>query len=254
MSAPAGSGPSLEALVESEDLGLEILHPGGLEVTRELARLCGIGRGSSVLDVASGTGESACELAERPGARVTGVDLSVRMLERAGRKARRRRLEIGLARADAHGLPFADATFDAAVSECTTCILDKERAIGEMVRVVKPGGRVGMHDICWLAGAPERMKDRLAELESERPETIDGWAELFEKAGLVEVEALDRSSLIPHWISGLKREMGLVGQLKALARAAGRWGLGGLGAVWESTRIFRSEHLGYCIVVGRKGD
>jgi hypothetical protein len=47
--------PSLEKLIETIDLGLEVLHPGGLEITRELAMLCHIGHQAKVLDVASGT-------------------------------------------------------------------------------------------------------------------------------------------------------------------------------------------------------
>jgi cyclopropane fatty-acyl-phospholipid synthase-like methyltransferase len=61
---------SLESLIENEDLGIEILHPGGLDITRELAGLCNIKENAFVLDVASGTGESACYLAETLGARI----------------------------------------------------------------------------------------------------------------------------------------------------------------------------------------
>lgn len=60
--------------------------------------------------------------------------------------------------------------FDAVISESTTCILDNDRAIREMGRVVKPGGYVGIHDLCWKEGPSEYLKRRLAELEGERPE------------------------------------------------------------------------------------
>lgn len=53
---------SLEMLVESGDLGLPVLHPGGLATTRELAEFCHVRPGKQLLDVASGTGESACWL------------------------------------------------------------------------------------------------------------------------------------------------------------------------------------------------
>ena len=94
--------PSLENLVESEDLGLELLHPGGLDTTKELARLCRIGKDTSVLDVASGTGESACYLSASLGARVVGIDLSDYMIERAKKKTELRNLEIEFEKADAH--------------------------------------------------------------------------------------------------------------------------------------------------------
>ena len=153
--------PSLEKLIETIDLGLEVLHPGGLEITRELAMLCHIGRQAKVLDVASGTGESACFLQAKFGAQVTGVDISERMLKRARKTAAERNLQIEFKQGDAHNLPFEENHFDAAISECTVCLLEKGRAIREMVRIVKPGGYVGLHDVCWKDNTPERFKQRL---------------------------------------------------------------------------------------------
>jgi ubiquinone/menaquinone biosynthesis C-methylase UbiE len=244
--------PSLETLVESEDLGLDILHPGGLDITRELARQCRIGKGTSVLDVASGTGESACFLAEELGARVVGIDGSEYMIERARKKALHRNLDIKFEKADAHQIPFGDGTFDSVISECTVCILDKERAIREMARVVETNGYVGMHDICWKQDTPAGIKNRLAEIEGERPETLDGWKALFEKAGLVDVETVDRSLLIPAWMKDVRKKLGLRGQLKIFLKIARLWGIRGLRKVWESERIFESRYTGYGIIVGRK--
>jgi len=223
-----------------------------VDITQELARLCQIGKDTSVLDVASGTGESACYLAEDLGARVVGIDVSEYMIERAKKKAEQRNLEIEFEKADAHQLPFGDATFDRAISECTICILDKERAISEMARVVKPNGYVGIHDICWKQDTPEQMRKRLAEIEGERPETLEGWKALFEKAGLVDVKTVDRSSLILTWMKGIRKKLGFSGQLKIFLKIVRIWGIRGLRKVWESDRIFQSKHIGYGIIVGRK--
>jgi arsenite methyltransferase len=244
--------PSLETLVENEDLALDILHPGGLDITRELALLCRIKNGSSVLDVASGTGESACLLAEELGAHVVGIDGSDHIIERAKKKALQRNLDIKFEKADAHHLPFGDGTYDSVISECTVCLLDKERAIREMARVVKTDGFVGIHDICWKEDTPEQIKKRLAELEGERPETLDGWKAQFEKAGLVDVETVDKSFLIPAWIKDIQKNLGLRGQLKIFLKIARIWGIRGLRKVWESERIFESRYTGYGIIVGRK--
>ena len=244
--------PSLENLIENEDLGLESLHPGGLDTTKELARLCQIGKETSVLEVASGTGESACYLSASLEAHVVGIDSSDYMIERAKKKTEQRNLEIEFEKADAHQLPFGDATFDRAISECTTCLLDKERAIREMARVVKPGGYVGIHDICWQQDTPEQMKKRLAEIEGESPETLEGWKALFEKAGLVDVKTVDKSFLIPTWMKGSRKKLGFSGQLKIFLKIVRIWGIRGLRDVWESERIFQSQHTGYGIIVGRK--
>lgn len=146
--------PSLENLIEGEDLGLEVLHPGGLDITKELAEFCHIGKDTTVLDVSSGTGESACFLAEKFGCQMTGVDVSDYMIEKARRKSEERGLTVAFKQGDAHNLPFEENTFDAVISECTTCLLDKERAISEMVKVAKSGGYVGIHDICWKEDTP----------------------------------------------------------------------------------------------------
>jgi SAM-dependent methyltransferase len=244
--------PSLEALIESEDLGLEILHPGGLEITKELADLCHIDRGTIVLDVASGTGESACYLVQNLSCQVTGVDISDQLIKRAIRKAIERGLIIEFKRGNAHNLSFDDNTFDAVISECTTSLLDKEQAIREMVRVAKPGGYVGIHDIYWKEGTPERLKQRLEEIEDERPETLEGWKKLFMNAGLGDVITVDKSYLIPDWEKDIRKEIGVLAQLKIFLRTIKKWGFSGFRNILESMKIFQSQYMGYSIIVGRK--
>ena len=96
------------------------------------------------------------------------------------------------------------------------------------------------------------MKKRLAEREGESPETLEGWKLLFEKAGLVEIETVDKSFLIPTWIKDSKKKLGFKGQLKILLKIVRRWGIRGLKNIWSSERIFQSEYTGYGIIVGRK--
>lgn len=245
--------PSLEALIEGEVLPLEILHPGGLATTRALAEMYGISDGTPVLDVASGTGEAACYLGDSFGAAVVGVDRSVYMVERADQKVSERQLrEVGFVRGDAQRLPFRDNAFEVVISECTLSLLDKATALEEMARVVRSGGRVGVHEICWREDAPEPVKQQLFELEGEKPETLGGWKRLFEAAGLEEVQVVDRSELIPLWMRESKRSLGLGGQLRAAGRVVRRWGVGGLGRVLASERLFRSKYLGYGMFVGVK--
>jgi ubiquinone/menaquinone biosynthesis C-methylase UbiE len=92
-----------------------------------------------VLEVALGTG---LNLAHYPGGiRLTGLELSSEMLRRAVERAGALRLEVGLVQGDAQRLPFSDATFDTVV--CTlalSSIPDDRAAVGEMYRVLRPGG------------------------------------------------------------------------------------------------------------------
>jgi ubiquinone/menaquinone biosynthesis C-methylase UbiE len=244
--------PSLETLIENEDLGFEVLHPGGTGITRELVDLCTIKAGSYVLDVACGTGESACYLAEQFRARLVGVDASAYMIARAQEKANKKGLHIEFKEADALHLPFDDDRFDAVLSECTVCLLDKERAIREMIRVAKPGGYVGFHDICWQNNPPDHVKNRLAEIEGEQPETLEGWKILCEQAGLVDIQAMDRSSLIPPWMKESMSRLSPATVLRIVWKIIGKWGFRGLLDAWESERIFESKYTGYGLLIGRK--
>jgi len=243
---------SLEAIVESGDLGLAVFHPGGLESTGELAEMCHIGSGQRLLDVASGTGESACFLAEVFGCKVTGIDHSGVMVETAKRKAAERGLSVEFTQGDARDLPFDVETFDAVISECTTCVLDKPKAIAEMARVTKRGGYVGISDLYWKERAPEPLKSKLAELENEHPETLVGWMHLFEQAGLQEVQAKGLSETFAMMARDVRKQLGVLGQLRLFLRIVRRWGVWSLGRIVAAERVFRSEDLGYAIVVGRK--
>ncbi|HSZ69143.1 MAG TPA: ubiquinone/menaquinone biosynthesis methyltransferase [Solirubrobacteraceae bacterium] len=115
------------------------LHHRWRERAVDLAR---VGPGDRVLDVATGTGDLALELARRvaPGGEVLGSDFSEGMLARARAKADGAvRFEWG----DALALPYPDDSFDAAtVGFGARNFSDLPRGLAEMARVVRPGGRV----------------------------------------------------------------------------------------------------------------
>jgi demethylmenaquinone methyltransferase / 2-methoxy-6-polyprenyl-1,4-benzoquinol methylase len=114
---------------------------------RRAADLAELARGGRALDVATGTGDLALELANRvaPGGEVVGVDFSERMLELARAKAGGRvRFESG----NALALEYPDGAFDAAtVGFGARNFSDLERGLSEMARVVRPGGRVVVLEI-----------------------------------------------------------------------------------------------------------
>ena len=113
---------------------------------RRAAELAEVRPGDRALDVACGTGDLALELAARvePTGEVVGVDFSSRMLELARKKAPFIRFQQG----NALGLPFDDDEFDAAtVGFGARNFVSLEAGMREMVRVVKPGGRVVVLEI-----------------------------------------------------------------------------------------------------------
>jgi demethylmenaquinone methyltransferase/2-methoxy-6-polyprenyl-1,4-benzoquinol methylase len=122
------------------------------------ADLARIGPGSRALDVATGTGDLAIEMAPRvvPDGEVVGSDFSEGMLERA--RAKGQRLGGATLRfewADAMALPYGDGTFDAAtVGFGARNFDDLGRGLAEMARVVRPGGRVVVLEITTPTRAP----------------------------------------------------------------------------------------------------
>jgi demethylmenaquinone methyltransferase/2-methoxy-6-polyprenyl-1,4-benzoquinol methylase len=96
-----------------------------------------------VLDACCGTGDLALAAA-RVGGKVTGLDFSGAMLERA----RRKDASIEWVQGDMLALPFADESFDAAtVGFGVRNVEDIERAFAELRRVLRPGGRIGILEI-----------------------------------------------------------------------------------------------------------
>ena len=246
------SQPSLENLIESENIGIESLHPGGLETTKELADLCKVTENSRLLDIASGTGEGTCFLVEEFKCHAVGIDISQVMITRAKEKAREKNLNIEFKIGDAHHLPFEDNEFDVVISECAVCALDKEMAIAEMIRVATPGGFIGIHDICWKEDTPNDLKVRLKEIENESPETLEEWKKLFSESGLENCSATDKSYLMPAWMKSNKQSLGFTGQLRIGMKVFQKWGIKGVKTIMETEKIFENHFTGDGIIVGCK--
>jgi len=123
----------------------------GLDVRwRRLTAQAAVRSGDRVLDAACGTGDLAIADLKAGAGKVTGLDFSPRMLERARRKDAR----IEWLQGDMLALPFADETFDAAtVGFGVRNVEDLERGLRELRRVLRPGGRVAILEITTPRGA-----------------------------------------------------------------------------------------------------
>jgi demethylmenaquinone methyltransferase/2-methoxy-6-polyprenyl-1,4-benzoquinol methylase len=117
---------------------------------RAAAAAADLAAGDRALDVCTGTGDLALELAHRTTGRgeAVGVDFSEQMVARARAKAERRRSPARFEVADALALPFGDDAFDAAtVAFGIRNVADLDAGLAEMARVVRPGGRVVVLEI-----------------------------------------------------------------------------------------------------------
>ena len=113
-------------------------------VGEELCEAIDLRPGSKVLDVAAGNGNVTLAAARR-WCEVTSTDYVPALLERGRERAAAERLVIDFRQADAEALPFPDASFDVVVSTFGVMFTaDQDKAAIELLRVCKPGGKVGL--------------------------------------------------------------------------------------------------------------
>jgi demethylmenaquinone methyltransferase/2-methoxy-6-polyprenyl-1,4-benzoquinol methylase len=127
---------------------------------RALVAAIAPGPDQRVLDVATGTGLVAFELASRGALEVIGLDQSEQMLARATQRLARTPAladRVQFVAGEAERLPFADGAFDALTfTYLLRYVDDREATMRELARVVRPGGRIGMVEFA----VPERMPPR----------------------------------------------------------------------------------------------
>ena len=128
--------------------------PTQMRVGNEGLRRAGLRAGMKFLDVAAGSGALSIPAA-RLGAQVLATDQSAAMLEHLDARARKEGLAIETRVMDGHALELEDNSFDVAGSQFGVMLFpDMPRAMGEMVRVVKPSGRVLMN----VYGDPHKIE------------------------------------------------------------------------------------------------
>ena len=233
----------------------DCFHPGGAGLTSRLTRALHVGPGDLVVDVASGQGTSALQIARETGCDVIGVDLSAESVVAATRAAATAGLSerVRFVQGDAELLPLADAAAEGALCECALCTFpDKAMAARELARVLKPGARVAISDI---TAVPDELAPQLTSLQAwvaciadARP--LDEIAALLQDGGLV-VETTERHD---HELQTMLE------QIDARLTVARMLGDGPLASRIDTGRelVCAAQHaldqgvLGYAVVIARR--
>lgn len=153
--AARAAGLDPDRLTREDVAALEEFHIGGRAATRELARRAGFGPGSRVLDLGAGLGGPARTLAAEFGCRVVALEITEEFCRAARWLNRRLGLDgaVDVREGDAGEPPFEDAAFDGVVLEHVTMnIADKAGLFEQCHRVLRPGGRLALYEICQGAG------------------------------------------------------------------------------------------------------
>ncbi len=165
------------------------IHTGGKKATQQLLKLLAVESGDRVLDVGCGPGITAAMIVEETGASVTGIDISPQMVS----KARDRAVKLGITDRvdfqvkDVLSLDFEESAFDVVLFESLLTILpgDPVTALSEMVRVLKPGGRIGGNEATIDMTALPELESLLAQHPAiQRAYTQESLRDQFQAAGL----------------------------------------------------------------------
>lgn len=180
-------------------LGKTRLRPGGKEATERILKACQLTSDCKVLEVAPNMGTTAVQMATTYGCHVTGIDLHPPSVKVAQENIRKHGLEhlIHIHTGNALQLPFEDESFDVVINEAMLSMLpheQKQRAIQEYYRVLKPGGRLVTHDLLLRKDTDDPdIQIRLQELRkllhvNAQPMTEKGWRSLFDRVHFKEVQ------------------------------------------------------------------
>ncbi len=154
--------------------------------------------GQRALDVGCGTGDDAARMAERvgPSGSVLGIDFSAAMVEESRRRWGEGGLPLRFSVGDVHALALDDASFDAARADrMFQHLAAPEKALAEMIRVLRPGGRIVLADPDWGTYCVDGPRSPAFEryMEFARGQARNPWIGrqlygMFRAAGLVEIE------------------------------------------------------------------
>jgi ubiquinone/menaquinone biosynthesis C-methylase UbiE len=169
-------------------------------LTDQLINRVAVGAADRVLDLGCGIGGPAIRLARTTGAQVTGISNVASQIEHATAMAASDGMaeRVTFEQADALKLPFPDESFDAVIALESLIHMQRDPALREIARVLRPGGRLAAADFCLNAPvtpARQEVLDRYRSLDTLSPFLLfDEFPPMIRRAGLEPVEIVDATT------------------------------------------------------------
>ena len=117
--------------------------PGGYQTVQQIANVCFLNEKKRVLEIGTSTGNTAIELARMTGCKIESIDINERSVQKTVQRLAEEKLDkfVNVSKMDATMMSFEDNSFDVLFcGNVTSLISDKEKALSEYIRVIKPGG------------------------------------------------------------------------------------------------------------------
>lgn len=163
--------------------------PGGYQTVQQVANSCFLDGNKTILEIGTSTGNTAIELARMTNCKIESIDINERSIQKATRRIHEENLEdnIHITKMDATSLKFKDNSFDVVFcGNVTSLIPEKDQALKEYIRVLKPGGILAAVPIYYRQKPSKELLEKVSNaihLPVNNSSEID-WIDFYNKDNL----------------------------------------------------------------------
>ena len=165
-------------------IGVSGAHPGGINLTKEILKHETIRSTSHILDIGCGTGQTAAYLAKQYGSTVFGIDTNPLMVKKAKKRMTKNHLPVVILESSVENTPLPNQQFDLILSESVLSFVDPSKALKEIYRLLKKGGRFIANELTIPHSIPKQTKEELEQFYGFNAFfTKRDWVRYLEQAG-----------------------------------------------------------------------
>lgn len=235
-------------------LGKTVINPGGGQGRDQVLALARLRPACRVLEIGCGTGHVACHMAQHYGAEVTAIDVAPKMIHTARETVAKAGLgdHVRCEVADITALPFADSSFDVVICQAVLMFVNKQEALREIKRVLRPGGRFAGLEFAWRREPSETIRSttyRICGCRTLEFYPSRHWGQLLQGIGLVHARSEEQRFAMLS-IPGFLRDEGLANSLRIFGKVIRRRAsLRRMAEIWGHFSRHR-DYFSYAVLSG----